>query len=211
MNRPLLHAQPFPDPFPQTWKWRLLERLVRLAEGLFFSEILMFLNGLAKPNCRRLTAAEIQMAEQVFGQSIDYQKVRLDARARIACRKHGLAYVGFHSINSWGELSPPILIHELMHVWQFQHLGAVYIPRALFAQTTRAGYDYGGVENLRRALAEGRSLLDFNYEQQADIVADFFCLKMGWRPRWCRADRAYLPVFQALVEGCLNQGLKIAP
>ena len=79
---------------------------------------------------------------------------------------------------------PELLVHELVHVWQFQHFGAVYIPRALKAQFTKEGYNYGGVEGLASAFRKGKSIQDFNYEQQAEIISDYYSIREGGLPRW---------------------------
>jgi hypothetical protein len=160
----------------------------------------MALNQGIKSNTRRLTSREIALAYSIFGESIDYKRVRIDDKARIACRQHDLAYVGFEVINSWGALSDPHFIHEMVHVWQYQHFGSCYIPRALWAQRTKAGYNYGGIEGLEAALAAGKRLLDFNWEQQGDIVADYFCLQYGYMPRWCKPNAAYISVFKLILE-----------
>lgn len=196
---------------PATIMWRIVETTFLLADLLFLPEILMLLNRLFKPNTRRLTPHEIALARSIFGETIDYQKVRVDERSFIGCRQFRFAYVGFHFVNCWGKLSDAHFIHEMVHVWQYQRLGSVYIPRALWAQRTAEGYNYGGIEALKKALerheadaqheAKPRAsiFLSFNYEQQGDIVADYFCLKNGLKPRWCAANKAYLPVFEALM------------
>lgn len=94
-----------------------------------------------------------------------------------------------------------LLIHELVHVWQYERLGSVYIPLALKAQHSKEGYDYGGVQALQQALATGRDLLDFNLEQQADIVADYFCLLHGRPTRWSRAHKPEIGVYQKILKG----------
>jgi hypothetical protein len=87
-------------------------------------------------------------------------------------------------------------------VWQYQQVGSRYIPRALYAQRTREGYNYGGVMALERA----KGWADFNYEQQAEIVADYFCLQQGLPPRYCPPDARLMGVFEALLtEGGVIQ------
>lgn len=184
---------------PDTLAWRVFETSFFLADLLFFPEILMSLNRIFKFNTRRLTEREVELARSIFGETIDYQKVRVDEHSFIGCRQFRFAYVGFHFVNCWGKLSEPHFIHEMAHVWQFQRLGSVYIPRALWAQRTAQGYDYGGIAALQKAIEQGKTLTDFNYEQQADIVADYFCLKNGWNPSWCPRNRDYLPVFEAVI------------
>lgn len=182
--------------YPDHIGWRTMEFFLLLADCFCFPEFLLLLNGLLKRNTRRLTQREIETARLIFKEHIDYQKVRIDERARIGCRPYHLAYVGFNCINCWGPISDPHFIHEMVHVWQFQQQGSVYIPRALFAQRTREGYDYGGIAGL----AGKRRLQDFNYEQQGDIVADYYRLLHGLKPRYCPADTAYIGVFQKMIS-----------
>lgn len=71
------------------------------------------------------------------------------------------------------------LIHELTHVWQYQHVGIRYLFEALWEQI-RLGpqvYEYGDETGLIEARAQGKGLQDFNREQQGDIVRDFYTRK----------------------------------
>jgi hypothetical protein len=200
MKESLYSLNTLPNPYPKTLSWRILEWSCIGLEKIFFPEFLMMLNRVFKPNLRGLTADEITLAKKVFRQSIDYEKVRIDDCSRIGCKRHHFAYVGFNFINSWGELSAAHYIHEMVHIWQYQKLGIVYIPRALYAQTTPLGYNYGGIAALLKAQKEGKNLLDFNYEQQGDIVADYFRLLCRQYPRWCEPNVAYLPVFEHFMK-----------
>lgn len=140
----------------------------------------------SKWQTRGLTPEEKNLARSIYGDSIFYDRVRVDETAKIICEKHHIFYVSFYTINSWGKFQPDIFIHELMHVWQFQKLGSVYIPLALLAQRTASGYDYGGFENLMEVIGRGGGFDDFNLEQQADMVSDYYCMKTGQTPRWCK-------------------------
>ena len=99
-----------------------------------------------------------------------------------------------------------LLIHELVHVWQYQKVGIVYIPRALVAQRSAEGYDYGGAEGLEAARQAGRSLLEFNLEQQADIVSDYYRIREGYPPRWGHAGVASLPLYEYFVQQLRQRG-----
>lgn len=188
-----------PLPFPNTRLWLLLELFFLLADCLYVPELLLLLNRAVKFNTRPLNARELALAQSIFGSKISYERVRIDERAYLGCKHYRFAYVGFSCINTWGALSDPHLIHELVHVWQYEQVGSVYIPRALYAQTTSAGYNYGGPVGLQTALHQGATLLDFNYEQQGDLIADYFCLLHGFHPRFCPPERQYLPLFEALL------------
>jgi hypothetical protein len=62
------------------------------------------------------------------------------------------------------------LIHELGHVAQYTYVGIQYMGEAIHAQAT-GGYAYGG-----GAALAGKKLSDFNREQQADIMRDYYRL-----------------------------------
>lgn len=66
------------------------------------------------------------------------------------------------------------LIHELVHVWQYEQLGADYIPESLSAQLSNEGYDFGSDEGLRNRLEHCQGLTSFNFEQQAAIVEEYY-------------------------------------
>ena len=151
--------------------------------------------SLVKYRSRGLTVEEIQMGKRIFGEAIAWDLVRIDDRAYIGCRRYRYAYVSFFTINSWGALRADILIHELVHVLQYQQMGAIYIVRAVYAQRTSMGYDYGGEDRLLMQKAFGAGVWDFNLEQQADIVTDYFRLKHGLAPQWGRADVSSLPLY----------------
>jgi len=151
----------------------------------FFDLYEAFTNALF-PAPRPLSAAERRLLQPIFGNSVPYDLIRVDERAYVGPRFAPFCYVSFHTVNSWGKMSAPTLVHEIVHVWQYTHRGAAYIPRALYAQTTAAGYNYGGLEPLRRH----HRLEDFNYEQQADIIEDAFRLANGWPGQWIKGAGA---------------------
>lgn len=132
------------------------------------------------PNTRPLTAAEYRLLEPIFGKSVPYDLIRIDERAYVGPSWANFYYVSFHTINGWRPLNAPTLVHEVVHIWQYTHRGAAYIPRALYAQTTELGYNYGGLPPLRN----NDRLEDFNYEQQADIIEDAFRLANGYQAQW---------------------------
>ena len=97
-----------------------------------------------------------------------------------------------------------ILLHELTHIWQFQQMGAVYVPRAIKAQFSKMGYNYGGVSALKAYLGKGKSFLSFNLEQQGDIISDYYRIKDGYRPRWGNGDRRDLSIYESFVNQVKN-------
>jgi hypothetical protein len=70
------------------------------------------------------------------------------------------------------ELDPDhsdLLVHEMTHVWQYQHHGWTYAPAALWAQLIHGG----GAYNWRPAAKKGVSWNDLNPEAQGDAVKDY--------------------------------------
>ena len=130
----------------------------------------------------RLTDEEIDAAAQVLGsEAVRYSAVRV-AEGRllrlIFKLNRSRAFTLFHTINlpgsghhSRGNLD--LLVHEMVHVRQFQKVGSVYIWQALRAQKTD-GYSYGGWQKLAEQRQKGQKLSDYNREQQGQIAQDYY-------------------------------------
>lgn len=123
---------------------------------------------------RELNDREQKSLKDMFGNAINADLVRIDNKARIISRQQKIAYVSFFTVNSWGDLADQAFIHEMVHVWQYERLGAAYIPLALLAQHSQSAYNYGGVDSLKKAMIKGQKLSSFNIEQQAEIIADYY-------------------------------------
>lgn len=75
------------------------------------------------------------------------------------------------------------LVHELTHVWQYQHFGWKYLTQAIGAQVSERteAYRYsertsleGRGEDLEQMWQAGKRFADFNREQQGDIARDYY-------------------------------------
>lgn len=143
-------------------------------------EMYQVIMWLVKWQMRKLTTEELQLAYQVFGENIKYDRITVDDKAKLGTKKLAIAYVSFNTINFDRKLSKHVFIHELVHVWQYQHFGSIYIARAIKAQRSKEGYNYGGPARLYHHMLKGGKLTDFNFEQQADIIEDYY--KMITRP-----------------------------
>jgi hypothetical protein len=78
--------------------------------------------------------------------------------------------------DNWDITNMEWLVHELTHTWQYQHIGAKYLFRALWAQfrLKDAAYEFGGPDGLAACRLEGGTLFSFNPEAQAAIVEDYY-------------------------------------
>ncbi len=202
-KRLVLHFADFPHlfrkPGPHTWPGMGLSGPGFYRTTLWFGCLLGHISDILgipdlydgasawlKWNMRPLTAAEKETARGIFGDSLDYGRIRIDERAWLGPRQRRFCYVSFYTVNSWGPMQPGLLIHELVHVWQYQQWGSAYIPLALSAQYSAGGYNYGGLPALQAARSLDRGFSVFNPEQQADIISDAFRYKNGLPMQWIK-------------------------
>jgi len=152
---------------------------------------------------RPLYAWEIQEARRVFVDQLNYDLVRIhqntdwpDTINKIGMWLKRIPYQGTPNAITLGNhcyfpvklLESPVssdhpdhykipwLIHELTHVWQYQHLGWRYLPMALEAQFRPGAeaYEFGGQAGLVRYRNMGWKLADFNMEQQGNIARTYY-------------------------------------
>jgi hypothetical protein len=161
---------------------------------------------------RRLTPGEIAMAALVFGESIDYKRVRIHARRYMPFQPknccmtpNGSMY--FHRacfLPDYTRSDPPVVhwfLHEMAHVWQYQ-MG--YAVRLRGAVRIGLSYDYD--------LAPGKTLADFNMEAQGELLADYFALKHLSSSESMRQPRYSdsLPLYEAVLAGFLANPASVA-
>jgi hypothetical protein len=130
---------------------------------------------------RPLTPDETSLAASVFGDAIDYGRVRIHNRkwAFFQPRTVAMAPMGHIHFHPAGPhycedfCSAPLsaqglFIHEMTHVWQTQQRGKYWLPlmRHPFCR-------------YRYALKPGQPLDHYGIEQQAEIVRHAFLLAKG--------------------------------
>ena len=153
-------------------------------------------------NGRGLTRREIEEAISVFGYSINYRNVvvyedaqwlSIFARATsfllraepVLNQAITLGYWVFFpwTIYTSKSEAPDLrlrdtawLIHELTHVWQFEHVGARTLFKSIRAHARygKDAYVYGGESGLIKHRLEGGHLDDLNPEQQGDVARHYY-------------------------------------
>ncbi len=162
------------------WALDLGARFFDLAGGPELAEF--FLRGLTRAT--PLTVAEQAAAATLLGPAaIRWGEVRVAEGGvlwLIFARNGNRAFTTWHTVNMplagrHTRSHLDIVIHELVHVYQYERLGSASIVEALLAQVT-AGYGYGGESGLQADQAAGRGYAYYNREQQAQIVQDFFTM-----------------------------------
>jgi hypothetical protein len=174
-----------------------LEALILLVEVVALPELLETIWDWAYWHSRPLTQEEIAVGKSVFGDSVNYKRVRVNERERLFSKRAATAYVTFYTINYWGKMSNAHFLHELTHVWQYQHLGTRYMLWAIQGQHSEKGYNYGGEAALSAHQKIG--LRAFNLEQQADIVSDYYQLKHNFGTHWISRNPQFLPLFEPYI------------
>ncbi len=125
---------------------------------------------------RPLDSAELRLARDVFAASIDYSRVRLIPTGVLEYRTVANTIRVPETFTIADAYMAQTLIHELTHVWQYQHGGTSYISVSLATQiagtirtgTRNAAYDYN--------VAPGASFFGFTPEQQGMIVQNYFAM-----------------------------------
>ncbi|MFQ5398138.1 MAG: DUF4157 domain-containing protein [Anaerolineae bacterium] len=166
------------------WLHQLLAQLFDLAGGPELAQLLMHLITHTTP----LSGREIAMIASVLGETaLRFSEVRVAEGGLLALvfRLNGnLAFATWHTIylpqsGRHTRRNLPIMVHELTHVYQYERVGSRYLGEAVYMlmKTKRDCYDYGSAAGLRTAHEAGKHFCDFNREQQAMIVQDYFTLK----------------------------------
>jgi hypothetical protein len=129
---------------------------------------------LTPQDSRPLTAYEQREATKVFWGSLRMDVIEISEGGPLTWGGYARTtpdHVRFPN-GSFGESGfIPWLIHELTHVWQYQHgapLGNVIVS------AFRGNYDYGGEPALRKRYADGDDFGDFGFEQQGDILQNYY-------------------------------------
>ncbi len=137
------------------------------------------MQGFGGSNFRSLTGGEIDMAALIFGDAIDYSRVRIYNRRYLPfglqprnCAMapngsiyfHRTCYLSDYSLDT--NRNKHWFMHEMVHVWQHQLGYPVRLRGAI-----RIGLSYAYV------LDPAKRLCDFNMEAQGDLLADYFALK----------------------------------
>ena len=130
---------------------------------------------------RPLTRDERRLADSVFGDAIDYERVTINRRRWWPFQPRCTAmapdgHLWFHPRSplwcddfSCADLGlKSLFIHEMTHVWQAQKRGRWWLPlmRHPFCR-----YAY--------AIRPGRAFENYGIEQQAEIVRHAFLLRQG--------------------------------
>jgi hypothetical protein len=132
------------------------------------------------PKTRTLTPSEIALAKSVFQNTINYSMVRITDTLGLGGRPWTTNSPPLYMLNvgpDYPNLTADddrkrLLIHELTHVWQAQHLVPITMNSAV--HQTLSAINNGGDVSAAYSYTVGKSWGQYNIEQQASIVAHWF-------------------------------------
>jgi peptidoglycan hydrolase-like protein with peptidoglycan-binding domain len=127
-------------------------------------------------NDRHLTSDEVAAAYSVFHGTLDTAPIILSEGGILAVGGYARTLPDHVTFPAGTLTNPPggfmaWLIHELGHCWQYQQGASV---PGLIMSALGGDYDYGGEQGLREAAAAHKPFSDFGYEEQAEILADYY-------------------------------------
>ncbi len=192
------------------WLHLLLVQLFDLVGGPEIVQFWLHLLTYTTP----LTPTEIKMMQTLLGEKgMRYQDIRVaqGGLMKYVFQNNGnLAFATWYTINlpqyHGGNVdlptrqNLPIVVHELTHVYQYHTVGSRYMSEAIYVliKHKRNCYAYGGGQGLAEALHSQLTMADFNREQQAQIVQDYFA-----RTEAGREVHNYLPFIIQMKAGRL--------
>ncbi|UCF34323.1 MAG: DUF4157 domain-containing protein [Phycisphaerales bacterium] len=138
-----------------------------------------------EPPSRGLTDEEREILQSMYGDTIDYDSVRIkrgDTTTKLGMAAHAVGntiYLPDSAFGPDGKLTDKgkqTLVHEAAHVWQNQSGGPDYIHDSLFNQAwaTITGGDRNAAYDWRVGYNEGKSFRELNAEQQAKLIEDYY-------------------------------------
>lgn len=145
---------------------------------------------------RSLTTGEITLAQMVFKNSIDYNKVKIHHGRFIPIfQPNRTAMTPFGTIHFPDEIyaedysientaTKNLFIHEMVHVWQYQLGYSPFLNGIIIAMKGgysnsknhihHDGYPVANAYEYLSKIQPNQDLSDFNMEQQASIIADYY-------------------------------------
>lgn len=122
--------------------------------------------GLEPPG-RRLTDTELADLKKIYGDSIDWDQVRIKEGSAGLFSLNDRPFVHGNTIYMKDVQDSAILAHEMAHVWQHQNGGSDYMSEALWSQEKGHGYDW-------QASVPGTPWAQLEPEQQAELIEDAY-------------------------------------
>lgn len=121
---------------------------------------------------RTLTDTEHALLTSVYGETVTLDNVRIKSGGPLTLAYPGITLGNTISFPKGAYVeserkSQALLVHEVCHVWQYQHFGLGYIPQSLWeliSQRDTYVVHYDATKTLR----------EYDVEEQCEIMAEYF-------------------------------------
>lgn len=122
---------------------------------------------------RPLTKYETEFLRSIYGSSVDLDKIRIKSSGPLTWTDRGAVTGNIITLSpaqysdetrKWDQ---SVLVHEVCHVWQYQHFGLGYIPGSLWEQLTDS--DAYHVDH-----DPEKSFRDYGIEEQCMIAENYY-------------------------------------
>eukprot|EP01084_Bolivina_argentea_P072882 132299_1 len=144
-------------------------------------------DALTEGNYTKVYKEYLNMSQTFFDCNLDVSPVKIRDVTQSSMVNNYFDSVGFnaaayvfvdtiHIVSSDHLIEPDIFIHELVHIWQFNR-GTWYGPdgvKQLFDELISPPDISDYYYDLDTARSEGKDFLDFETEQQAEIIEDYY-------------------------------------
>lgn len=161
---------------------------------------------------RHLTGEEIHILEPVFKDTLKYHSISCTInKLNIGGVGNSITPAGIPyfskliycaDFSKAGDADQWVFVHEMMHVWQWQH-GTYVVNEAIGVAITHRDYATAYPYDL----VSGKKLTDYNIEQQAAIVADYWWLDATQAPpRYNNNKRAAKGDYSELIDQLQKSG-----
>ena len=166
--------------------FKLIDQSIQILQEHFLASLIVYLK-MYKFEYRSLTQAEIELAQQVFGDLINYPEVKIFnipylpwQPTNIFIAPNGNLFVHpqhFSLDYSQGSRAlQGIFIHELAHILQHQQQTNVLLKGAILQLSYYLSFKRYDPYHYR--FVQGKAFVDYNIEQQGDIARDIFFKKI---------------------------------
>lgn len=160
---------------------------------------------------RSLTEGEIKLAQGIFGDSIDYSKIKVFSHKysrllpdNFNAAPDGNLYMVKNSTDDYSK-SPvadqAALLHELTHVWQIQNK-TENLEAGFLKETLKAKFNYRATNNYK--LETGKEFTAYGFEQQAGIVEDYVRVSAGEKALYNKGAAATPEEYKATLAKLLE-------
>lgn len=164
------------------------------------------LSQITSPIGRALYQWELDILTDIYQTGVDTSRIRVvEAHVLNAPTTLGSQIRVPYGWSFQGD-NRPVLVHETMHVWQFQNLGTSYITDSVYHNASgQIATGNRNVAYMNYQLQPNATITGFSAEEQATIVGDYYEMTRLYQnatnpPAWVALRRPDLAIYERLIQ-----------